>query len=62
MDEKTREKAARWRDRWLYGIKLAPTYDMEAHEKAAEWAVNWNREVFISKLDGMKGSFDAGPF
>ena len=62
MDVKAREKAARWRDKWLQGIKPGPTYDVEAHDRAAEWSVGWNREVFASKLDGIKGVFDVGPF
>ena len=62
MDEKTREKAARWRDRWLHGITPGSAYDLEARERAAEWAVGWNREVFMSKLDGAKGASDVGPF
>jgi len=57
-NDEARRKAAKWREKWLGGIKMGETYDLDARDKAASWATKWGRESWNYQLHG----FHVSPF
>lgn len=50
--EEDRKKAAKWREKWLSGINLGKSYDLDLHEKAATYATKRGRDSFRYTLNG----------
>lgn len=56
--DRYRRKEAEWREKWLQGMQFGKSYDLEARENAAIWAIQWGRTSY----DYYLGDFWVGPF